>query len=104
MPQSRSRTSGWRQATGSRGSWAVGRGNTAVGLMTSGESVSNGGMAMPTKSRLFTTTGEVCMPRKKLVPIHPGEVLLEEFLKPLGLSQYRLATDVSVSPRRINEI
>jgi len=44
------------------------------------------------------------MPRKKLAPVHPGEVLLEEFLKPLGLSQYRLATDISVPPRRINEI
>jgi antitoxin HigA-1 len=44
------------------------------------------------------------MPRKKLLPVHPGEILLEEFLKPLGLSQYRLATDVSVPPRRINEI
>jgi addiction module HigA family antidote len=37
-------------------------------------------------------------------PIHPGEVLLEEFLKPMGISQYRLAHDVSVPPRRINEI
>ena len=37
-------------------------------------------------------------------PIHPGELLLEEFLEPLGLSQYRLAKDISVSPRRINEI
>lgn len=37
-------------------------------------------------------------------PIHPGEVLLEEFLSPLGLSQYRLAKDISVPPRRINEI
>ena len=44
------------------------------------------------------------MPRKKLTPVHPGEVLLEEFLKPRGLSQYRLATDISVPPRRINEI
>jgi len=41
---------------------------------------------------------------KKLSPIHPGEVLLEEFLKPLGISQYRLAKDIKVSPRRINEI
>ena len=39
-----------------------------------------------------------------LSPVHPGEVLLEEFLKPLGLSQYRLAKDISVPPRRINEI
>lgn len=40
----------------------------------------------------------------KLPPIHPGEVLLEEFLKPLGVSQYRLAKDLCVPPRRINEI
>jgi len=44
------------------------------------------------------------MGRKKLTPIHPGEILLEEFLKPLGLSQYRIARDLSVPPRRINEI
>src|SRR6266851_6533664 len=44
------------------------------------------------------------MPRDKLAPIHPGEVLFHEFLKPMGLSQYRLAKDVSVPPRRINEI
>ncbi|MGI8978876.1 MAG: HigA family addiction module antitoxin [Pirellulaceae bacterium] len=44
------------------------------------------------------------MPRPKLDPVHPGEILLEEFLLPLGLSQYRLAKDVSVPPRRINEI
>lgn len=44
------------------------------------------------------------MAKKKLAPIHPGEVLLEEFLKPLHVSQYRLAIDVSVPPRRINEI
>ncbi len=41
---------------------------------------------------------------KKLDPIHPGEILLEEFLKPLDLSQYRLAKEISVPPRRINEI
>jgi addiction module HigA family antidote len=39
-----------------------------------------------------------------LEPIHPGEVLLEEFMRPLGISQYRLAKDTSVPPRRINEI
>src|SRR6266853_5301591 len=44
------------------------------------------------------------MTRKKLPPIHPGEILLEEFLKPLELSQYRVARDLSVPPRRINEI
>ncbi len=44
------------------------------------------------------------MGTKKLPPIHPGEVLQEEFLKPLGISQYRLARDINVPPRRINEI
>jgi addiction module HigA family antidote len=41
---------------------------------------------------------------KKLPPIHPGEVLLEEFLKPLGLSQYRLAKAIGVPAQRIGEI
>ena len=41
---------------------------------------------------------------KKLPPIHPGEILMEEFLKPMGLSQYRLAKDIHVPPRRVNEI
>lgn len=41
---------------------------------------------------------------KKLDPIHPGEILLEEFLLPMGISQYRLAKEISVPPRRINEI
>lgn len=41
---------------------------------------------------------------KKLPPIHPGEILAEEFLKPLGVSQYRLARDIRVDPRRINAI
>jgi addiction module HigA family antidote len=44
------------------------------------------------------------MSATKLAPVHPGEVLLEESLKPLGISQYRLAKDISVPPRRINEI
>jgi addiction module HigA family antidote len=44
------------------------------------------------------------MPTKKMAPIHPGEILLADFLEPLGLSQYRLAHDISVPPRRINEI
>jgi addiction module HigA family antidote len=44
------------------------------------------------------------MRRRKLAPVHPGEILLEEFLKPFGLSQYRLAKEISVPPRRINEI
>ncbi len=41
---------------------------------------------------------------QKLAPVHPGEVLLEEFLKPMNLSQNHLALSISVAPRRINEI
>ncbi len=44
------------------------------------------------------------MKSKKLPPIHPGEILMEEFLQPMGITQYRLAKDISVPPRRINEI
>lgn len=44
------------------------------------------------------------MKQNKRPPVHPGEVLLEEFLKPLEISQYRLAKSMSVPPRRVNEI
>ena len=44
------------------------------------------------------------MTEERLPPIHPGEILLEEFLKPMGISQYRLAKSISVPARRINEI
>ena len=44
------------------------------------------------------------MSTRKSTPIHPGEILNEEFLAPMRISQYRLATDISVPPRRINEI
>jgi len=44
------------------------------------------------------------MKNKDMAPIHPGTILLEEFLQPMGISQYRLAKDTSVPARRINEI
>ena len=44
------------------------------------------------------------MKKDKLHPVHPGEVLLEEFLKPMGLSQSKLALNIGVPPRRVNEI
>lgn len=44
------------------------------------------------------------MAEERMAPVHPGEVLQEEFLKPLGLSQHRLALDIGIDPRRINEI
>ncbi len=44
------------------------------------------------------------MDERKIPPIHPGEILLEEFLNPMGITQYRLAKDINVPARRINEI
>jgi len=44
------------------------------------------------------------MGKRELAPTHPGEILLEEFLNPMDISQYRLAKDINVDPRRINEI
>jgi len=55
---------------------------------------------MPTKSKSPTITKG----KKRLPPVHPGEILSEEFLKPLGITQYRLAERVHVPRRRINEI
>jgi addiction module HigA family antidote len=39
-----------------------------------------------------------------MTPVHPGEILMKEFLEPMGITQYRLAKDISVVPRRVNEI
>lgn len=44
------------------------------------------------------------MKETRIPPVHPGEVLLEDFLKPLGITQYRLAKEMKVYPRKINEI
>lgn len=55
-------------------------------------------------SRSQTTTDSPRRGTPALPAVHPGEILLEEFLIPMGLSQYRLAMDTSVPPRRINEI
>jgi addiction module HigA family antidote len=44
------------------------------------------------------------MAMKKLAPVHPGEVLMEEFIGPLGITQHQLAVEIAVPPRRINEI
>jgi addiction module HigA family antidote len=53
---------------------------------------------------LITIKEGLIMATKKIPPVHPGEILFEEFLKPMGISQYRLAHDINVPPRRINEI
>ena len=74
--------------------------NIAFALTTSGAFASAGNIRMPIRSRSPITTNVM----KKLSPIHPGEVLLEDFMKPLGLSQYRLAADLAVAPLRISQI
>jgi antitoxin HigA-1 len=60
-------------------------------------------MAMRTRSRSSTATRRTSS-RKVQAPVHPGEVLTEDFLKPMGITQYRLAKGTRVPPRRINEI
>lgn len=58
----------------------------------------------PDVQRMAQRKLTILMAQKKIPPVPPGEVLREEFLKPLGVSQYQLAKDLSVPPRRINEI
>jgi addiction module HigA family antidote len=58
----------------------------------------------PTTWRSWITIEENPMKTKILTPIHTGEILREEFLEPMGISQYRLAKSLAVPPRRINEI
>jgi addiction module HigA family antidote len=71
--------------------------------MTSGVFGLNGMTVMRFMSRLSTIIRRP-MPDQKMPPVHPGEILLEDFMKPLGISQYRLAKEMKVYPRRVNEI
>jgi addiction module HigA family antidote len=72
--------------------------------MISGESVLNGGRATPKTSKSLITTAGGSNMKRDMPPIHPGEILLEDFLKPLGITQYRLAKSIGVPQRRIGEI
>ncbi len=56
------------------------------------------------KSSIITDAAPAMTRENRHAPVHPGEILLEEFLHPLGISQYRLAKAMKVPPRRINEI
>lgn len=78
--------------------------NIVSALTISGASVLIGGIMPVTMLKSWIIIETYAMKAKKLTPVHPGEVLLEEFLKPLGLSQNRLALDIGVPARRINEI
>jgi addiction module HigA family antidote len=71
--------------------------------MINGESVSFGKAATPMMLKSWIITDEV-VEMAKLPNVHPGEILLEEFLKPMGISQNKIAREISVPPRRINEI
>jgi antitoxin HigA-1 len=65
----------------------------------------NGETAMRTRSRsLITTKEKERIMKRDMPPVHPGEILLEEFLKPMGITQYRLAKSIGVPQRRIGEI
>ena len=74
--------------------------------MSNGESVFIGKQARRnrSKSRIIMTDQERVENEERLPPVHPGEVLLEDFMKPLGLSQYRLAQDLGVPALRISQI
>jgi addiction module HigA family antidote len=70
--------------------------------MTSGGSVSNGRMEMPTTLKSLTTTKKGTV--KRLPNIHPGEILLEEFLKPLNITGYRLSKETHMPATRVSDI
>jgi antitoxin HigA-1 len=72
--------------------------------MINGAFVSSGPATKRKKLRSWIITNKRKIMDKILSPIHPGEVLLEDFMKPLGLSQYRLAHDIGVTPIRISRI
>src|SRR5258706_10493409 len=92
----------YRPATGSR------RCQRIVAVSTAFGSTSSGGSALPGLPEGLRTSRSWIITRRchmaAIAPVHPGEVLLEEFLEPFGVTQHRLAVDIGVPPRRINEI
>jgi addiction module HigA family antidote len=79
------------------------KGQHSIRIKTSGGSASPGPTLGQKTSRSWTTTKEV-NEVSKLAPIHPGEVLMEDFIAPLGITQHKVALAIGVPPRRINEI
>ena len=75
----------------------IGGGSSAFESTTSGGSVFDGPPRGQRRLRSLTTTD-------KLPPVHPGEILMEDFLKGMGITQHKLAVSIGVPPRRINEI
>jgi addiction module HigA family antidote len=94
--------SGFHLRTGLKHYLAKEKDNTVFGSTSSGESVLNGKTETHITLKLLIIIEVKKM--KKIAPVHPGEILNEEFLKPLDISQNKLGRDLGVSPRRINEI
>ncbi|MCU0588286.1 MAG: HigA family addiction module antitoxin [Syntrophobacteraceae bacterium] len=84
----------------------IGKANIASVSTTSGASVSGGTREMHMMSKSQTTTKKLADPmiEEKLAPVHPGEILKEDFMVPMGISQYLLAKSIGVDPRRINAL
>ena len=93
-----------RRETGWRSSGATGMANGAYESMNNTESVSDGAMAMPLRSKLLITTKSELEEGVLMPALHPGEMLREEFMKPLGLSANALAIALRVPVTRISEI
>ena len=91
-----SRIFGFLRVTGSSVCVVTVRRNTVSELMISGVSASSGATLVQKGLRSLTTT--------KIAPIHPGEVLMEDFIEGFGITQHKLAVAIGVPPRRINEI
>lgn len=94
------------QVIGWSASAAIGEASTASGSTSSFEYVSDGRIIMPTKSksRITTSPGVTRRLPRNRPPTHPGEMLLEEFVKPRGITQTELAARLGVSYPRLNEI
>src|SRR5665647_626252 len=103
MPPKRWTTSECLPATDWKHYAETGPDSTASASTSNGGSASSGPTPDPPTSRSWTITEEV-PPMTTIAPIHPGEILMEEFLEPLEVSQNRLAVAIGVPPRRINEI
>jgi len=82
----------------------TGKANTPYPLTTNGGSVSNGGTETRTAWRSRIITLKEMMTMSKMPNIHPGEILSEEFLKPMGLTAYRLSKETGIPQTRIGEI
>jgi antitoxin HigA-1 len=94
-----------RPVTGLRISRTIGWGNGASESMIVGESAFDGKIRMPGMSRSWIVTRKgIVVVRNKMRPIHPGEILREEYLVPLGMSANYLAKALNVTPARINDI